>query len=113
MSSVLTLGAAKKAAGDKVRLSIDFGNEPAVVPLLVDSAGNYNYTGTPVTFTAYDVQCSGVGAPTVSSIQLDYAYSVSALVEGGSTGTYDLQFTATVADGDGTELSRTGTLEIV
>lgn len=99
MSNELMLGGAKKAPGDRVRISCDWGNEPLLIQ---------GYA-----IVAYDVTCSGVGAATVANVQLDYSYQTSALVSGGSVGTYDLVFTVTLNDPDDTEYERTGTLEIL
>ena len=110
MPNVLMIGAAEKAAGDRVRIPCDWGNEPGVQDLLLDSNGNYDSSRT--AFTSYNITCTGAGAPIVSALQLDYKYQTSALVQAGSVGTYNLVFSVTLNDGDATVLSRTGTLEI-
>lgn len=99
MSSELMVGGAKKTAGDRVRVPCDWGNEPMLIE---------GYA-----ITAYDVTCTGTGAPTVTSKNLDYPYQTSAIVYGGSAGTYNLVYSITLNDPDGTVLSRTGTMEIV
>jgi len=104
MSSELMVGVVKKTAGDRIRVACDWGNEP----LLTANAAGLAYT-----ITAYTVSCSGSGAPTVTGAQKDNAYTTSAVVAGGSVGTYDLVFTATFDDPDATVLSRVGVLEVV
>ncbi len=100
MSTILTVGTAEKAAGDRIRLPCDFGNEPLLI------AG--------YTIASYTVTCTGTGAPTISGAQLDYAYQVSALVAAGTAGaTYSLVYTITLNDPDATIIARTGSLRIL
>lgn len=112
MPAVLTLGSAQKAAGDRIRVSLDWGDEPSLIGLLTDVEGDFNYQAA-AAISAYNTSTSGVGAPTVLLQQLDFPYQQSALLVGGSVGTYDILFSATIADADGTILSRTGTLEVL
>lgn len=113
-SSVLMLGAAKKSAGDQnLRLPCDFGDDPFVIALLVDSDGEYDPAAAAVAFASYNVTCSGDGAPLVAAKTLDYPYQISAAFSGGDVGTYDVVFTATLTNADATVLSRTGTLEVI
>ncbi len=95
---VLTEGTGEKAAGDAIRFGMDFGDEPLLIQ------GN--------TIVSKNVTTSGSGAPTISAIQLDYAYQVSAKISGGSVGTYGITFTITLDDPDSSEISRTGILKI-
>lgn len=101
MPAVLTSGVAEKAAGDAVRIPMDFGN----IQQLIDGA----------LIVSYDVTCSTPGAPTISSKQLDYSYQVSALFSGGtpSPTPYDIVFSITLDDGDSTTIVRTGPLRIL
>ncbi len=100
MGAVLVVGVAEKAAGDKVRIPIDFGNEPLLLQ---------GYT-----ITSYTVTTSGTGAPTISGKQLDYAYQVSALFTGGTAGsTYDVVYSITLDDPDTSIRSRTGSLKVL
>lgn len=97
MSSVLTLGAPQKAAGDKIRIYCDFGNEPLLQQGYAISAQTVTATGL-----------------TVAGVQLDYDYQVSALISGGTAGTdYNVVFTVTLDDPDATILSRTGVLQVL
>lgn len=97
MAAVLTLGAPQKAAGDKIRIYCDFGNEP----LLQQGFAIASQT----------VTAAGL---TVASVQLDFDYQVSALISGGSSGTdYDITYAVTLDDPDGTILSRTGVLQVL
>lgn len=96
MPSTLVVGKAEKAAGDKIRLPMDFGNEP----LLIDGAA----------IVTYDVTAAGL---TVTAKQLDYDYQVSALIDGGVSGTvYDVTYSITLDDPDDTEIVRVGQLEV-
>lgn len=108
-SNVLTIGAAQKAAGDRVRLALDWGNEPAVIELLTDANGNYVSTQT--AFMAFSVQCFDVDAPDILSVQLDYPYVLSAILEGGARGYFGIVYSVTLFDPDQTVLTRTGTLQ--
>ncbi len=97
--SVLTVGVAQKATGDRIRLACDFGNEQA----LIDGAAIASYT----------VTCVGTGHPLVTAEQLDYSYQVSAIFSGGSIGAFDCVFTITLNDADATVIQRTGTLKVL
>jgi hypothetical protein len=97
MGAVLTIGVAEKAVGDKIRLPIDFGNEP----LLIEGHS----------IVTFDVTAVGLS---VSSKQLDYAYQVSAVIDGGVAGTeYDVVYTIVLDDPDASEFSRTGVLRVI
>ncbi len=96
----LVSGAAQKTAGSRQRLAMDFGN----VQQLIDGA---TITGTPT------VSATPSGL-TISGVQLDYAYQVSALFEGGTGGSdYDVTFAITLDDADATVFSRTATLAVL
>lgn len=97
MGQTLTIGTLTKAAADRIRVACDFGNEPLLI------AGN--------TIVSQNVTTSGGGAPTVSSIQLEDGYLVTAVVDGGSAGDYDLVFSVTLDDSDSSELTRTAPLK--
>lgn len=98
-SSVLTQGTAQKSAGDKVRFAMDFGNDPLIIK---------GYT-----ITAYTVTVTGSGSIAASDAQLDYAYQVSALIQGGLSGTqYEVVFTITLNDPNASQIVRTGLLEV-
>lgn len=97
--AVMTVGQAEKAAGDSIRMPMDFGNEPLLIQ---------GYS-----IIAKNVVCPDAGAPSITGIQLDYAYQVSALISGGTAGeTYGIVFTITLNDPDNSELSRTGLLKV-
>ncbi len=109
--SILTLGTAEKASGDSnVRLPCDWGNDPAVIQLLTDA--NDNFLSSATAFTAFNVATSGAGAPTVSGVQLDRSYVLSAKVSGGSTGTYAITYSVTLNNPDATQLNRTGLIKV-
>lgn len=96
----LVSGTATKSAGSRQRLSMDFGN----IQQLIDGA---SITGTPT------VSATPSGL-TISSIQLDYSYQVSALFAGGTADTeYTVTFTITLDDADATIISRKATLNVV
>lgn len=100
MGAVLTVGTAEKAAGDRIRLPMDFGNEPLLIQ---------GYT-----ISSYTVTSTGTGAPTISGAQLDYAYQVSALVSAGTAGaTYYIVYSITLNDPDATIIQRTGAIRIL
>lgn len=112
MSNVLTSGTAQKAAGDTVRLPMDFGDISAL------NDGAYVQDGAlvmPVNIADYDITPPlGPSAPTVSDVQLDYPYQMSGKFSGGVAGTtYDIVFTITLDDADGTVVSRTGPLKVL
>lgn len=97
MPSVLVIGTAQKAAGDKVRIPMDFGNEP----LLLDG----------FTITSFSVTAAGL---TVADAQLDYPYQLSCVVSGGSAGmNYDVIYIVTFNDPDTSVRARTGTLKVL
>lgn len=97
MSAVLTSGVAQKAAGDTVRMPMDFGNIKQLI-------AGYSVVG-------YSVVATGL---TVTAPQLDYPYQLSAVFSGGVSGTkYDCVFTITLNDPDATVISRTGVLSIL
>lgn len=108
MPNVLTSGTAQKAAGDTVRMPMDFGDTPQ----LCDGAAVTDDVLVLETNVAdYTVTAAGL---TVSGKQLDYAYQVSAVFAGGTAGqTYDCVFAITLDDADGTIVSRTGPLKVV
>lgn len=91
-------GTGEKAAADAIRFSTDFGDEPLLI------AG--------FTIVTKDVTTSGAGAPTISGIQLDFPYQISAKISGGSVGTYAITFIITLSDPDASVISRTGILKI-
>lgn len=100
MANVLMEGMAQKAAGDKVRIAADFGNEPLLIQ---------GYS-----ITSQNVTCADGSPPTISGIQLDYAYQVSALFDGGTAGTqYNIVFTIVLDDPDASEIARTGILSVL
>ena len=99
MPNVLTSGTVQKAAGDTVRIPMDFGN----VQQLIDGYA----------IVAKNVTTSGTGAPTIAGIQLDYPYQVSALFSGGTAGTYDIVFSITLNDPDSTVITRTAPMQIL
>ncbi len=105
----LTIGAVSKTEADAIRVYCDFGNQPEVIDLLVDADGDYDPDA--VAFSSVNVTTSGSGAPTVSAIQQDYNYQLSARVSGGSAGDYGVTF-AVVLPG-GVTISRTGNVQIV
>lgn len=107
---VLVVGTAEKAAGDGIRIPLDWGDEPAFIDALTDANGNYDPDANVI--SSYDITISGTGAPTISLKQKDYNYSTSAFVSAGSAGSYNLVYTVTLNDADGTQLSRTGALTI-
>lgn len=108
MSNVLTSGTAQKAAGDAVRLPMDFGDVSAL------NDGAYVQDGAlvmPVGIIDYDVTCTGL---TVSDMNLDYPYQLSAKFSGGAAGTtYSAVFSITLDDDDATVISRTGPLKVL
>lgn len=92
-------GSASKGEGETLRFAMDFGNEP----LLIAGA----------TITAQTVTCPDPGGPTVSGVQLDAAYQVSAKVSGGSAGNnYNLVYTITLDDADTSVIVRTAALSV-
>lgn len=96
----LVSGTAQKTAGSRQRLSMDFGN----IQQLIDGA---TIAGTP-TVTASP---SGL---TISGVQLDYSYQVSALFVGGTADVdYTVTFAITLNDADATIISRKATLSVV
>lgn len=108
-NNVLTSGKVQVAAGSKVRLPMDFGNTPQLV------AGAAVVNGALVlacAITAKTVTCTGTGAPTISGIQLDYPYQVSAVFDCPTAGQFTVVFTITLNDPDGTKVSRSAPLEV-
>lgn len=113
MSNVLTSGTVQKAAGDSVRLPMDFGD----IPQLIDGAAVVDG----VLVLAVNVLSYTVTAPalvlaggTVRSAQMDYPYQTSAKFSGGVAGsTYDCVFTIVLDDADNTQYSRTGPLRVL
>lgn len=96
----LVTGTAQKTSGSRQRFSMDFGN----IQQLIDGA---TVVGTP-TVTALP---SGM---TISGIQMDYTYQVSALFEGGTADVdYTVTFAITLNDTDATIISRKATLNVV
>lgn len=96
----LVTGTAQKTSGSRQRFSMDFGN----IQQLIDGA---TVVGTP-TVTASP---SGL---TISAIQMDFSYQVSALISGGTADTdYTVTFAITLNDVDATIISRKATLQVV
>lgn len=96
----LVTGAAQKTAGSRQRFAFDFGNIPQLI-------AGYTIVGTPVV-TALP---SGL---TISGIQLDYPYQVSALFSGGTADVdYTVTWAITLSDPDATVISRKATLSVV
>lgn len=96
----LVTGTAQKTVGSRQRFSMDFGN----IPQLIDGA---TVVGTPT------VTATPTGL-TISAIQLDYSYQVSALIAGGTADTdYTVTFAITLDDTDATIISRKATLSVV
>ena len=97
MPNVQTSGTAQKAAGAKLRMACDFGDDPRLI------AG--------ATIVSYDVTAAGL---VISGKQLDYAYQVSAVIDGGTAGTtYDVIFTLTLNDADASIITCTAPLEVL
>jgi hypothetical protein len=101
MASTLILGTAQKAAAAQLRVPCDFGNEPLF------KAG---YTAS-----SYGVSTpAGSGNPTISGVQLDYPYQVSGLISGGTAGNaYNITYTVTMNDPDGTVYTGVGVLQVL
>ena len=98
MPAVLVVGVAEKAAGDRVRIAMDFGNEPLLI------AG----------YTIVDFDVTVTAPLTVASVQVDYPFQISGLFEAGTAGTtYDVVFWIQLDDPDATELERTMTLNVL
>ena len=105
-------GTAQKAAGDRVRIACDYGNEKVLtndaqivdgVLVLPYSIVNFNVTTTP----------SSPNDLIITAAQLDTPYQVSALISGGSSGnTYYLLYSITLNDPDQTTIVRTGPLQV-
>jgi len=96
----LVSGTATKSAGSRQRFSMDFGN----IQQLIDG---YTIVGTPT------VSASPSGL-TISGVQLDYSYQVSALFAGGTVEVdYTVTFSITLSDPDATIISRKATLSVV
>lgn len=113
MPNVMVSGTAKKAAAGKERFPVDFGDAPALIalalPQLVDGALPDPLTDPLI--ASYTVTGGGL---TVTSVQLDYPYQLSAVFAGGTAGTtYDAVFTITVDDADGTIITCTAPIEVV
>lgn len=98
-AAVLVQGEAEKAAGDSIRIPMDFGNEPLIKAGARVAAFNVTCTGTP-------------SPPSVTAKQLDYYYQLSALFVGGSAGTYSAVYQITLDDADATVIVRTGILKV-
>jgi hypothetical protein len=92
------VGVAEKAAGDRIRIPIDFGNEDLLIQ---------GYT-----IASYDVTCSDVGAPTISGKQLDYPFQLSAVFSAGTPGTYSVVYSIVLNDVDASAIVRTATLQV-
>lgn len=106
----LVSGTAQKAAGDTVRMPMDFGDVPALYRGVAVTDGALVMD---VEVASYDVTTSGSGAPTVSGKQLDFPYQVSALFIGGSAGEYNVTFRITLDDADSTVISRVARLKVI
>lgn len=92
----LVSGSPRKSAGDRKRMGMDFGD-----CFLLQQG---------FTIDSYSVAAPGL---TVSSGQLDFAYQVSAIIDGGTAGiTYNVTFIITLNDGDATTIKRVGTLKV-
>lgn len=108
MATVLASGTGQKAAGDTIRLAMDFGD---IAALAAGAAVTDGELVMGVEIADYDVTAAGL---TVSGLQLDYPYQVSAKFSGGAAGTtYDCVFAITLDDSDGTVISRTGQLKVL
>ncbi len=100
MPAVLVVGVAEKASGDKIRLPMDFGNEPLLIQ-------GYR-------IVSFGASTSGSGAPTVTGAQLDYPYQLSCLVDGGTSGSsFDIVYSVTFNDPDSSVRARTGVLKVL
>lgn len=113
--SQTSLGTAEKTAAERLRLPVDFGD---VAQLVAGASG-----GAPdplvlaVNIVSQNVTCTGTGAPTVTGIQLDFPYQISALFSGGTPTTgnspgYPVTYSITLDDADGTVVQRTGYLKV-
>lgn len=96
--AVLVEGVTEKAASDRVRMPMDFGNEPLLIQ---------GYT-----IVSYNVSCSDTDPVLITGKQLDYAYQISGLISGGTSGVdYNIVFTLTLDDPDASVITRTGVLK--
>lgn len=104
------LGTIEKGVAEKLRLPVDFGD----VPQLIDGAtgGAPSPLVMAVNIATKDVTCTGSGAPTVSGVQLDYPYQISAVFSGGTPGSYTATYTITLDDSDGITVVRTGIIRV-
>jgi hypothetical protein len=110
MPNVMTSGTAEKSAGDRVRLPIDFGDEP----LLIDGVTIVNGALTLVrNIVGFTMTTGGGSAPSVTNVQKDYPYQISGLFSGGSPGTYDVTCTITLNDPDATVISRIAPIRVL
>lgn len=111
MANVLMSGTVEKSAGDAIRIPCDFGNEPRLVAgASLDADGNLVMV---TNIASQDVTVSPAG-PSISGIQQDYPYQISARIAGGTSGvTYSLVYTIVLDDSDATEISRTGPLRVL
>jgi len=95
----LVTGTAQKTAGSRQRMAMDFGN----IQQLIDGAS----------IVAQSVSASPSGL-TITGVQVDYGYQVSALFAGGTGGVdYAVTFAITLDDADATIVSRTATLSVL
>lgn len=103
MAGELVSGVAEMVAGSSQRLPMDFGD----IPQLIDGATIVSHT-----VTCTPAEDNTLTPPTVSGIQLDYAYQVSAFFAGGDAGLYNVEFGIVLDDADATEIVRVGQLRL-
>lgn len=103
-------GSCQKSAGDRVRIPTDYGNEN----LLVDNAQVVNgVLVLPYSIVAFSVTATPADL-TVTGVQLDSQYQISALISGGTSGqTYFITYSITLSDPDQTTIVRTGALQVL
>lgn len=103
MANDLVSGTAEMVAGSTIRMPMDFGDlrqlidGASIVSKTVSAALAPGESGTP---------------PTVSNVQLDYSYQVSAKFSGGTAALYNVTFTIGLDDADGSTIVRVGQLRI-
>lgn len=108
MSAQLTSGTVQIAAGDLVRLPMDFGN---IRQLVAGAAVVNGVLALTTTIASYSITTGDPGLA-VTRPQLDYPYQISGLFQAITPGTYAATFRITLNDPDATVVTRVGTVVV-